>query len=456
MKPIRFFATLLAAVALVACGEVPSEEPNNQQGNTSTKLSAPTGLAVVEGSLTTTAVTIKWNAVEGAVAYNYVLQQGAMRVASEQISTTEVSFAELEKQTDYRFYVYAVAQNSANNSTASQTLNFRTLSKEPSVSSLPVPNFVVDAKGGGDYTTVQAALSAVPSVHEGMFIIHIKEGVYREKISIDAGKDNIILVGDGPEKTVLSHDGYQGSGESVYSTLYIRGKNVTIMDMTIENTHQNLTGSGDQAQAVHVHYGDKVAFYNCRITGYQDTFWGRSYESRIYLKDCYVEGNVDYIYGGSVILLDKCTLHVNRNNSVLTAPATPATAKFGIVCMDCKITTPAVGTVCFDGKAFNYFYLGRPWQNSPKSVFIRCEEPAALHADGWTTMEALTDITFAEWNCSGAGYKPEGRKNHGRQLTAEEAAEYTKANILAANSNPSGKFTEDWLPEEEKPAISLE
>lgn len=455
MKLFRLFATLLATVAMVACGDKePIENPDNQGGAPDGALMPPSGVAVVEGTLTTTSVTINWEAVQGAVGYQYVLQKGAMRVKSEQTTATEVTFNDLEKQTDYRFYLYALAEGGKGNSNSSEVLNFRTLSKEPSASGLPVPNLVVDCKGSGDYTTVGAALAAVPSSFEGNYIIHIKEGTYKEKLSVMA--DNVILVGDGVDKTILSHDGYQGNGESVYSTLYIRGKNVTVMDMTIENTHQNLTGKGDQAQAVHVHYGDKVAFYDCRITGYQDTFWGRSYESRVYVKDCYVEGNVDYIYGGSVMLFEKCTLHVNRNNSVLTAPSTPASAKFGIVFMDCTITTPKVGTICFDNKAFNYFYLGRPWQNAPKSVFIRCEEPAALHADGWTTMESLTNITFAEWKCKGEGYKPDGRKNYGRQLTDEEGAEYTHANIFAANSNPSAGFKEDWMPSAEKPEISLE
>ena len=69
MKKIRLFATLLATLVMVACcDKEPVDGPNNPSGG-GTKLSAPTGLAVVDGTLTTTTVTIAWNAVEVAVGY---------------------------------------------------------------------------------------------------------------------------------------------------------------------------------------------------------------------------------------------------------------------------------------------------------------------------------------------------------------------------------------------------
>lgn len=459
MKTIRLFATLLATLAMVACGDKePIENPDNQGGAPDGALMPPSGVAVVEGTLTTTSVTINWEAVQGAVGYQYVLQKGAMRVKSEQTTATEVTFNDLEKQTDYRFYLYAVAADAQNNSPASQILSFRTLSKEPSASGLPVPNYIVDRNGKGDYTTVSAALAAVPSKFDGNFIIHIKEGTYTEKISVMS--DNIILVGDGADKTVLSWDGYQGNGESVYSTLYIRGKNIIVMDMTIENTHKNNTGSGDQAQAVHVHYGDKVAFYDCDITGYQDTFWGRSNESRVYVKNCYVEGNVDFIYGASAMLFENCRINVNRDKAAITAPSTAATAAYGIVFNECDVTADEVG---FNGTKISSIYLGRAWHYASKSVWINCKMPATLDPTGWMkNMSDDVDDTkkiFAEWGCT---YADSGdadlskRLYGGRALTDEEKATYTTAQIFAATANPAAGFKEDWLPEEQKPEISLE
>lgn len=441
MKTIRLFATLLATLAMVACGDKePVDGPNNPSGG-GTKLSAPTGLAVVEGTLTTTAATIEWGAVEGAVGYKYVLQKGAMQIKNEQVVATSVSFGDLEKATDYRFYLYAVAADAQNNSPASQILSFRTLSKEPSASGLPVPNLVVDGKGSGDYTTIKAAIAAIPSNFEGKFVIYIKEGTYKEKLLLRQA--NVVLVGDGADKTIITWDDYQGlyngSTESDERnrrsyTLRTEGKGTIIQDLTIENTHQNNTGSGDQAMAVEVFNGS-ASFFNCNITGYQDTFLGRNNNVYAYVKDSFVEGNVDFIYGNSVMLFDGCQINVNRNGAAITAPSTSAAAPYGIVFLDCDVTADQVG---FDGKTISDIYLGRAWKDAAKSVWVRCKMPKTLHSAGW--MANMNDSVqdnnkiFAEWGCTyadSADADLSKRQHGGRALTDEEAANYTYEKIFA-------------------------
>lgn len=441
MKKIRLFATLLATLAMVACGDKEPVDGPNTPSDGSTKLSAPTGLAVVEGTLTTTAATIEWGAVEGAVGYKYVLQKGAMQIKNEQVVATSVSFTDLEKATDYRFYLYAVAADVQNNSPASQILSFRTLSKEPSASGLPVPNLVVDGKGGGDYTTIKAAIAAIPSNFAGKFVIYIKEGTYKEKLLLRQA--NVVLVGDGADKTIITWDDYQGlyngSTESDERnrrsyTLRTEGKGTIIQDLTIENTHQNNTGSGDQAMAVEVFNGS-ASFFNCNITGYQDTFLGRNNNVYAYVKDSFVEGNVDFIYGNSVMLFDGCQINVNRNGAAITAPSTSAAAPYGIVFLDCDVTADQVG---FDGKTISDIYLGRAWKDAAKSVWVRCKMPKTLHSAGW--MANMNDSVqdnnkiFAEWGCTyadSADADLSKRQHGGRALTDEEAANYTYEKIFA-------------------------
>ena len=124
--------------------------------------------------------------------------------------------------------------------------------------------------------------------------------------------------------------------------------------------------------------------------------------------------------------------------------------------MDCTISFPASDEVDFDGSKFSYFYLGRGWYSTgkekPRAVFIRCEEPAALRAEGWTTMSNETDPShaqplFAEYGCTGPGAaadRLEQRANGGCQLSLAEGAEYVVANIFARSSAP--EYTSDWLP----------
>ena len=320
----------------------------------------------------------------------------------------------------------------------------------------PIHTVIVAADGSGDHTSVQEAFDALP-VDNKPHIVRLRPGTYAEKVTLTSRHPYVTLIGDDAAKCIITWDDYAGRpgddgnklGTSGCQTFLIEANDFTASNVTIANTYVNsqantAVNSDTQAVAVQVK-GDRAAFYGCRITGYQDTFYGRG-TGRVYLRDCYVEGNVDFIFGSSTILLDRCTLRMNRNNSVVTAPSTPADHRYGIVCTDCTISFPSSDEVDFDGAAFSYFHLGRPWQNAPRAVFLRCEEPAALKAEGWTKMSADPAL-FAEYRCTGEGATAERlaqRANGGRQLTDAEAAEYTVAKIFAKTS--ATEYAIDWLP----------
>ena len=322
----------------------------------------------------------------------------------------------------------------------------------------PIHTVVVAADGSGDYTTVQEAFDALP-VDNKPHIVRLRPGTYEEKVTLTSRHPYVTLIGDNATTCIITWDDYAGRdngaggtlGTSGSQTFLVEANDFTASNVTIANTYVNSqanTAVNKNTQAVSVQVkGDRAAFYGCRITGYQDTFYGRG-TGRVYLRDCYVEGNVDFIFGSSTILLDRCTLHMNRNNSVVTAPSTPADHNYGIVCMDCTITFPSSSEKDFDGAPFSYFHLGRPWKDAPRAVFIRCEEPAALNPAGWTTMSCEPTL-FAEYQCSGEGAAADRlaqRANGGRQLTEAEAAEYTVAKIFAKGS--ATEYAIDWLPAE--------
>lgn len=320
----------------------------------------------------------------------------------------------------------------------------------------PIHTLVVAQDGTGDYTTLQETFDALP-VDGEPHIVRLRPGTYREKVTLTAKHPRVTLIGDDAGQCVITYDDYAGRdngkggtlGTWQSQTLLIEADDFTAYRVTIANTYVNSQANAavnkdTQAVALRVE-GDRVALYECRVTGYQDTLFGRG-TGRVYLRDCYVEGNVDFIFGSSTLLLDHCTLHMNRNNSVVTAPSTPADHQYGIVCMDCTITFPSSDEVDFDGSKFSYFYLGRPWQNAPRAVFIRCEEPAALRAEGWTTMSVEPEL-FAEYGCTGPGAasdRLDKRANGGRQLSHAEGAEYVVANIFAKSAAPENSA--DWLP----------
>lgn len=327
--------------------------------------------------------------------------------------------------------------------------------------SASIHTLVVAQDGTGDYTSLQEAFDALPINGEPQ-IIRLRPGKYYEKVTLSAKHPKVTLIGDDAETCIITYDDYADHDDGTGGTLgtwrsqsfLVEADDFTAFRVTIDNSYVNSKANtaaapNGQVQAVALRIeGDRAAFYECRITGYQDTLFGRG-TGRVYLRDCYVEGNVDFIFGSSTIVADRCTLHMNRNNSVVTAPSTPADHQYGIVCMDCTITFPSSDETDFDGSKFSYFHLGRSWQNAPRAVFIRCEEPSALKAEGWTVMSSTSPAPalFAEYGCTGAGATSDRlaqRANGGRQLSALEGSEYVVANIFAKSAAPENNA--DWLP----------
>ena len=60
---------------------------------------------------------------------------------------------------------------------------------------------------------------------------------------------------------------------------------------------QNTYGPGAQAVALSV-FGDRVAFYACRMLSYQDTLFDIT--GRHYYSNCYIEGATDFIFGNAL------------------------------------------------------------------------------------------------------------------------------------------------------------
>ncbi len=314
---------------------------------------------------------------------------------------------------------------------------------------------VVSQDGTGDYTTVQEAFDAVPEHFDGgRWIIRLRPGRYYEKLRLEKGKDHVLLLGEDPETTVLWYDDFAGSAtEGIKQSTTIDADDFTAVNITFLNPHQNIRefpgqNSRSQATALSV-TGDRLAFYHCRMIGNQDTFWGRG-EGRVYVKDCYVEGNVDYIYGASVMVFDHCEIFSNQHDGYITAASTMPHSKFGITFLDCRLTAKEPGQPDYDGVPFENYYLGRPWHNRPHVAFIRCEEPGSVYPAGWTVMNPEAIPTFFEYKCTGSGAAPErlaAREMGGRQLTDNEAAAYTVQNIFSAQTNPA--FQSNWIPDED-------
>lgn len=341
-----------------------------------------------------------------------------------------------------KYYVSAYAVNSAGTGYGNVD-SFTTQTPAPSVVK------VVAQDGSGEYTTVQTAFNAVPDNYTGTWTIFVKKGIYHEKDTLTKSKINVFLLGEDRDSTIITYSDYADShgpgnpGTSGSFTVAIDASDFTAANITIQNTYSPQLGvSGTQAVALRAN-GDRQAYYNCKLLGFQDTYytWGGSATGRLYHKNCYIEGTVDFIFGRDIAVFDSCIIHEKRNGGTLTAASTDAASQFGYVFRNCTIVADSIG---YDGNPITSFYLGRPWQGAPRTVFLNCYEPANLNAAGWLAWN-VTPAQYAEYNSSGPGASPATRVTWSSQLSDSAAATFTLTNIFSRNAN-SAVFTSDWLP----------
>ncbi|MCC8102021.1 MAG: pectinesterase family protein [Clostridiales bacterium] len=309
------------------------------------------------------------------------------------------------------------------------------------------------------YTSVQEAILAVEDGHEEPVRIHLEPGIYEEKIFVR--KENIEITGDDPEHTILRYGDGAGKqrpdGQGEYGTfntavLLLAGKNITVRNITIENT----AGPGRKAgQALALYAAaDRLSFYNCRFLGYQDTifagniagFWLNDNplfpdfftqsavpiahkQIRNYFKDCYIAGDVDFIFGPNVAFFDNCEIY-SRGRSYITAASTPADQEYGFVFWNCALTG-------LDNMEEGLTYLGRPWRDYAKTAFISCTMGSHICPEGWNNWgkaKAEAVCAYVEYGNKGPGaYQgmTEVRAPFSRQLNNPELLNYfSKEQVL--------------------------
>ncbi len=282
-------------------------------------------------------------------------------------------------------------------------------------------SYTIAQDGSGDYKTLQEALDVCKAFPDKRIVIKLKAGIYREKIEVHSWTTNISLIGERADNTIISFDDYSGKGSINTFTSYtakILGNDFYAENITFENT----AGPVGQAVALHVE-SDRTVFKNCRFLGNQDTIYTGS-ESRQYFIDCYIEGTTDFIFGAATVVFESCTIQ-SKKNSYITAASTPNGKKYGYVFLNCTLTAVPDAT---------QVYLGRPWRNFAKTIFVNCELGSHILPEGWHNWnkpEAEATAFYAEYNSKGNGANPLKRVQWSHQLT--ESTGYSLQEILNGN-----------------------
>ena len=299
----------------------------------------------------------------------------------------------------------------------------------------------------GDYPSVQAAVDAVPDQNAVPVTIAVAPGTYRAKVYIPATKPNIVLQGTGQRRsdTVIVYDTPAEYGGSTGSaTVRIAANDVTARHLTFSNDFDEAAVElkGEQALAMKT-TGDRIVFEDTAFLGNQDTLMTDSPKldviSRVYLRDSYIEGDVDFVYGRATTVIDRSVIRAlsrgsDSNNGYITAASTWTGNPYGFLITRSKIVSDAPDQT---------FHLGRPWHPGGEpaavaQVLIRDTVlPAAVKSSPWTDMSGFSwkDARFTEYRNSGPGAAPSADRP---QLDAAAARTYTVANYL--------KGTDGWAP----------
>lgn len=344
---------------------------------------------------------------------------------------------------------------------------------------------IVDSKGNGDFTTIQAAINAAPAEQTSPYKIFITNGSYNECIRINKNKTFIHLIGETREGVKIQYtlnrvgkyetetqenetdDAWKYSSNNVNSAVrkagYTKDQNAVVLieatDICLQNLsiinlygamkerHTGGLGKNGQAEAL-INRVDRFMLNNCMLVSYQDTWWTRysnkkeTAPQRAYVYNSWIEGHTDYIWGSGDVLIENSiffnTKHFENGNdgsSVITASRTAAIDKFGYVFKDC--------TVKGEDSRFSF---GRSQATTTKTVWLNTKLEMDIIDSHWGYGGEKPTL-YAEYNTIGKNgqvISTEGKtitsgnvSFNSSVLTDAEAAQYTYDNIIAIDSwNP--------------------
>ncbi|KAI5655863.1 hypothetical protein M9H77_33050 [Catharanthus roseus] len=303
-----------------------------------------------------------------------------------------------------------------------------------------VSDFIVDKNGSGNFRTISEAIKNSPSNSAKRFHIKILKGIYEENIIIGEDKINLVLVGEGIDKTIISGNRSARSGFKTYdtATVGVIGYGFTAKEITFENT-----AGPKQNQAVALRCeANHASFFRCKFKGYQDTLYAKN--GHQFYRDCDIEGTIDFICGDATVVLQNCLIAVHRpllgqSNTITAQKRDKSNIVTGtiihnstiIAAADLKQASPRAKT-----------YLGRPWGNFAITVVMESYLADLVDPKGWLEWEdRRTDkVYYAEFRNKGPGANTRRRVPWSKVIqNSSEAELFTVKRFIHGES---------WIPKD--------
>ena len=310
----------------------------------------------------------------------------------------------------------------------------------------------VSKTGKGQFTTIQAAIDHLPAGQHDFITIQIEEGIYQEKLFIK--KSFFELVGAGMGKTVITQSIARDAWRCEHvddwgvATVNVDScKNINFKNLTIENRYGfenkeavKIPCALDTAQfkwvqatghqmAFRSFYATQLKFVNCHFSAFGgDTMspWNTT-DGMFYLKDCVLEGGVDFYCPRGWAYAENCTFISN------TGPA--AIWHDGSLHEDAKSVLVNCNFKGFDG-----FNLGR-FHRDAQYYLIKCHFAENMSGEDIYQVKTTNTLSWPRrvyyYDCEGSNSNKNFYKNN-----LQEAKGQPKASAI----NAGWVFGDRWNP----------
>ncbi|OMO66006.1 Pectinesterase, catalytic [Corchorus olitorius] len=304
--------------------------------------------------------------------------------------------------------------------------------------SKPVPNAIVAKDGSGQFLTINDAVKLIGKKNQTRFVIYVKAGTYVENVILDKNKWNVMIYGDGKDKTIISGslNFIDGTPTFATATFAVAGKGFIAKDIGFVNT-----AGAAKHQAVAMRSGsDHSVFYRCKFDAFQDTLYAHS--NRQFYRDCDILGTIDFIFGNAAVVFQNCNIMPrqplpNQFNTITAQGKKDPNQNTGISIQKCSIT--AFGNLTANT------YLGRPWKDFSTTVIMQSSIGAFLNPVGWrewvTNIDPPSSIFYGEYLNTGPGSTVDKRvkwAGYRPTLSDVEAGKFTVETFIEG---------QDWLPD---------
>ncbi|XP_074265137.1 putative pectinesterase/pectinesterase inhibitor 51 [Silene latifolia] len=308
------------------------------------------------------------------------------------------------------------------------------------------PDVTVCQDAAGCFKTVQEAVDAAVAKLKGQnrFVIKIKAGVYEETVKVPFDKTNLMFIGDGIGKTIITSN-FNLEGFTVFesATVSVIGDGFFATNITFQNT-----AGPDDRQAVAFHSSSEFSYIeNCEFLGNHGTLYVHS--NRQLYKSCHIEGNVDFIFGNGAAIFQDCTILVRprplqpeggETNVIAAQGRTDPVQSTGFVFLGCVISGTDEYIKLYNANPnLHNNYLGRPLEVYSRTVYINCTMEVIIKPDGWAPKDGdvgLDTLFFGEFGNSGPGADTSKRVKWSSQIPEEHIVVYSVENFLQGD---------DWI-----------